>query len=238
MFKDNDSEHGDNNSINSIVENIDQIIDNDNNKGVEDVSYNTPQSSDEFTIPVIPLDYTKVHDSPVPPIVSIIACLCTDIDPIKTIKNKDISVEIYNVRHYNVGSYLFNKYIETIHVSTIYVDDCLLHIYNKGVVTTSKVKGLFTVLFKKPGLHNTNSQQLTYINNDISYLGINIFKEVLYNSRQACYYVHDGSDLINYARYFDVSFALKDILGLIDDGILIIAMICNFVYVKQLRYSI
>ena len=91
------------------------------------------------------------------------------------------AIEIYNVRHCNVGSYLFNKYIETIHVSNIYVDDCLLHIYNKDVVTTSKVKGLFTVLFEKPVLHNQNSQQLTYINNDISYLlGINIFEEVYY----------------------------------------------------------
>ena len=176
VFKDNDSEHDDNNSINSIVENIDQIIDNDNNKGVEDFFYNILQSSDELTIPDIPLDYTKVHDSPVPPIISK-TTYYTDIDPIQKIKKKDIPDEPYNVQHwngvikylhplyglseyyklykqYNVGSYLFNKYIETIHVSTIYVDDCLLHIYNKGVVTTSKVKGLFTVLLKKPGLPN------------------------------------------------------------------------------------
>ena len=55
--------------------------------------------------------------SSVPPIASTITC--TDIDPIKKIKKKDIQVEIYNVRHCNVGSYLFNKYIETIHASTI-----------------------------------------------------------------------------------------------------------------------
>ena len=175
-----------------------------------------------------------------------------------------------------MGSYLFNKYIETIHVSTIYVDDdCLLHIYNKGVVTTSKVKGLFTVLLKKPGLPNPTCQQLISINNDISYLGINISEEggILCTSHQPGYVQHiidssypndhrihntsrikdgvgyltdikdlrikilklDSIDLLH-SIYFDVSFPLKDMQGLIDDGILIIAMLCNCVYVKQLRY--
>ena len=125
-----------------------------------------------------------------------------------------------------MDSYLFKKYIDINHFSNVYVDDCLLHIYNKGVVTTSKIKGLFTELLKKPGLSNPNSQQLTYTNNDIlSYLGINNFEEVLYNSHQARYYVQDSSDLLHYARYFDVSFALKDILELIDDGIHIIPML-------------
>ena len=131
------------------------------------------------------------------------------------------------------------------------------------------------MLLKKPGLPNPNCQQLISINNDISYLGINISEEggILYTSHQPGYVQHiidssypndhrihntsrikdgvghltdikdlrikilklDSIDLLH-SFYFDVSFPLKDMQGLIDDGILIIAILCNCVYVKQLRY--